>query len=169
VWNLGVEYSITAYKGNESDKGLMLLHRSFHDECRTVTEDSPLPVKAAAPSYEANLTALLQHLDKDFRAQFAIDRNQPSCRTPCHNDEVDALTESFSYFESNFLSPVASYLSDTLWTKMCTNLCRHNEGLIFHDIADKRTRIFVPVLPILDDSEDHNGTVSSISSFSCRV
>jgi hypothetical protein len=86
-------WELRAYAGSDPDgEGVLSWggRRSLQLMTSGDAKANPRPEQHLAPPRELSLTWLLQHLSDDLTLTFGIDRQQPKCRTPRRNAEVDA-------------------------------------------------------------------------------
>lgn len=161
-WNIGIEYGIYLYCGNETQfnapNSLPIVTRNISCELITKTSEAPYVPSHQTNPLDVSLTWLLKNMDKNaLQAKFIIDRERESCRTPRNNDDICEAWE--------FLENVGSWFHDV------GRYFTEKDGQIFqgrdvagYEMRDKRNlhsiganNIFVPVLPIFEHSDSNNG------------
>ena len=142
---MGVSYELIAYRGDEDDKPIVITKRSAQRECKTLSEQTPLPVTASLPTYQANLTWLFHHVDANLAATFKIDKKKDSCYTPRRNEHVEAALDAFGALLP-LVSGLSDFLSSTLLNSWHTSICK--DVAVADPISE--ARVFIPVLPILE-------------------
>jgi hypothetical protein len=149
-WSFSFKYELFAFVGNADDKGTPLLSRSGGLELKTTVKSTPRPQSVVRPAIDGNVTWLLQHLDKEERAAFTIDRASAECHTPRRNDEVEAAITALDEF-SGWCEKVATYFGRDLFP------VHQGHGLDLNAISPES--IFIPVLPLFDGSASADGVV----------
>lgn len=138
-------WQFVAYKGTASSSGatndslILLDSRNTTIEVKTTSNSPPSGcVTETSQNMDLDLTWLFQNLDASNKPKFIIDRAKKTCHTPRRNAQVD---DAFSFFDR------VSYWGQRILQR-------------FPGWATARltTSIFVPVIPLFENTCDANAT-----------
>eukprot|EP00551_Chaetoceros_affinis_P005336 CAMPEP_0203663768 /NCGR_PEP_ID=MMETSP0090-20130426/1297_1 /ASSEMBLY_ACC=CAM_ASM_001088 /TAXON_ID=426623 /ORGANISM="Chaetoceros affinis, Strain CCMP159" /LENGTH=452 /DNA_ID=CAMNT_0050526785 /DNA_START=271 /DNA_END=1626 /DNA_ORIENTATION=+ len=168
-WNIEIEYGIYLYCGSETLfsalSSLPIMTNTIACELITKTSEAPY-----VPSYETNpmdvsLTWLLQNIHKDtLQTKFCINREVESCRTPRSNDDICQAWEFFKNV-GGWFSTIDCYFTEK------DNSIFQGRKVAGDQLRDKKylnsiqgNNVFVPVLPLFDDSNSNSSETVDISN-----
>jgi hypothetical protein len=96
VWNLSMQWELTAFAGTDSDREQRMSLQRGECSCKLVTtgerKHPPKPAMREDPPLDVDLTWLLLQISNDLQLHFKIDRSAESCRTPRRNDQVKEVS-----------------------------------------------------------------------------
>eukprot|EP01127_Copromyxa_protea_P017504 TRINITY_DN533_c0_g2_i1.p1 TRINITY_DN533_c0_g2~~TRINITY_DN533_c0_g2_i1.p1 ORF type:complete len:999 (-),score=241.59 TRINITY_DN533_c0_g2_i1:48-3044(-) len=143
-WDFQVRYEIFLFRGNDVNTKVVLKERTGGCVIITHSDLTPYPQSTVTPETDVNITWFLSQIQKE-KFRFGINRSSEKCRTPRRNPEIEA---AFAFFQQL-----------TVWSRAAAE---YFTGHVFpaqkkHDLDISRINdvgVFVPVLPLFDDSSN---------------
>lgn len=153
LWKHNVVWQLYVYQGNNPKDRVVLQVQKLEHIITTNSDDTPLPATRITSPVEVNITWLMQQLNGEGTLAFKIDRSTKDCKTPRRNRDIDqALDFCLDFY--NMSGRVASWLH---------SLFNLQTG---HDLdmsAINTSGLFVPVLPLFENSVDEKDEVKNTS------
>ena len=138
TWKFSSQFELFCFQGNEVNEPLPIVSREGTTNRVTTSEESPaLEVRVIEP-IDLNITWLLQQIDDNMNVCFLVDREDPKCKTPRRNADIDKAYE--------FLTQLY------IWSSSLLNHFDTHSRYDSHNSYDPITddNIFIPILPIFE-------------------
>mmetsp|Transcript_8391 Transcript_8391/g.8561 ORF Transcript_8391/g.8561 Transcript_8391/m.8561 type:complete len:961 (+) Transcript_8391:116-2998(+) len=151
-WRFEVNYELIVFYGAEdqmTDPARVILGRKsgFH-EVKTSTNTPPYQEKVACPPIDVDITWLLSTFDScNLEQIFGIQRNDPLCRTPRRNPQVEAALLQFQHIQI-WCEKLITYFTCRLFP------VQSDHNLHLTGLTDDG--ILVPVLPLFEYKSAEN-------------
>ena len=158
-WTFEQKYRLIACRGvsNGSDDCIELSRSSTSMELKTKSDKMPPRTLGSVilPTFEVDISTLLKslsvHINQKVVPTFKIDRNASSCKTPSHNEEVNAAMDQFINLH-HFTESISNYFVYQL-LPLST---QQNSKVSFLTASN----VFNPVVPIFVDCSDIEEDIS---------
>jgi hypothetical protein len=149
-WDFEMEYKLVAYPGTgESGELVVLQQRVGKQEIQTTSDHQPRP-SSTSEAHNVSLSWLLRNFDVEtLTPKFTIDRDHKACATPRRNADVEMALGNFS--------KLRAFCKAVLHDLQCMLKIASVENLIPRAVFDSSS-VFVPVLPLLEDSSSQPGS-----------
>jgi hypothetical protein len=149
-WRFSSRYAITATSLLDAAVQETIRMEEGVHEIVTTTEQPPRPEVTRVSPAEVALGPLLEGHDDQLLATVRIDRDHPECHTPRRNPQVDDALESLAAFRA-FFQRIQVYLTNELFPLDEDGV--RDPGVLW------KLQTFVPVLPLLIDTEEEQADV----------
>eukprot|EP01060_Flectonema_neradi_P035949 TRINITY_DN6758_c1_g1_i1.p1 TRINITY_DN6758_c1_g1~~TRINITY_DN6758_c1_g1_i1.p1 ORF type:complete len:918 (+),score=233.46 TRINITY_DN6758_c1_g1_i1:49-2802(+) len=146
-WEYKASYVFSAYFGSDPNDGMELSRNEMQTELTTSTNSSPQPATSHDSGIDLTISWIINKLDDSNRVLFSIDRRSERCHTPRRNPDIE--------------SAISFYKSLREWTRKVIPVLHrrciavnpgNNHVSDDHSSLMEGKGIFVPVLPLLEDT-----------------
>lgn len=157
-WTFRTSWQLYAYQGTNVEGKVVIASHAGSTQLVTRSKHTPHSDRSFSP-VQVNITWLLQQTNSQRELRFAIDRSRASCHTPRRNEPVTSAL-SFVNGLSIWAASVQSHFEGSVFPIQPQGSANFPLSQI------EVSSLFVPVVPLFDESLLHKDSSASDSSSS---